>query len=132
MKGGTFVSHTFVCVMATIILIPCVFLRDLKVLSGQKRLLRDRKKSFRKFFRMMYLLQALLNRLRQTVFRNSTRETLFSEDYAFSPHWAIYGPKSKSANKACSRSNFEKRFGAIDSGEPGESASRGHIIRKKF
>ena len=33
--------------------------------------------------------------------------------------------------KACSRSNFEKRFGAIDSREPGESASRGHIIRKK-
>ena len=39
MKGGTFVSHTFVCVMATIILIPCVFLRDLKVFTGQKRLL---------------------------------------------------------------------------------------------
>ena len=38
MKGGTFVSHTFVCVMATIILIPCVFLRDLKVFTGQKRL----------------------------------------------------------------------------------------------
>ncbi len=30
-QGGTVVSHTFVCVIATIILIPCVFLRDLKV-----------------------------------------------------------------------------------------------------
>ena len=29
-------------------------------------------------------------------------------------------------------SNFEKRFSAIDSGEPGEDASRGHIIQKNF
>ena len=34
--------------------------------------------------------------------------------------------------KACFRSNFGKRFGAIDSGEPGQGVSRGHIIRKKF
>jgi len=34
--------------------------------------------------------------------------------------------------KVRSQSNFEKRFGPIDSVEPGEGTSRGHIIVKKF
>ena len=34
--------------------------------------------------------------------------------------------------KACSRSNFEERFGTIHSWEPGEFNLRGHINRKKF
>ena len=39
---------------------------------------RDRKKSFRKFFRIMFhLLQAFRNPLRQIVFQNSTGNTLF-------------------------------------------------------
>ena len=58
--------------------------------------------------------------------------TCFLADNDFRPHGTIYGQKSKFAQKVCSRSNFEKNFDAIDSGEPGEGASRGHIIRKKF
>ena len=34
--------------------------------------------------------------------------------------------------KACSRSNFEKRFGAINSWEPKEFNFWAHIIRKKI
>ena len=34
--------------------------------------------------------------------------------------------------KVRSQSNFEKRFGPIDSVEPGEGTSRGHIIVQKF
>ena len=45
---------------------------------------------------------------------------------------AIYGPKPYVAQKVCSRANFEKRFGAIESGESEDGASRGHRIRKKF
>ena len=33
--------------------------------------------------------------------------------------------------KACSRSNYEKQLGAINSGGHGEGASKRHIIRKK-
>ena len=44
----------------------------------------------------MHLLQALLNRFRQTVFRNSTANTLFWADFNFGPYivpWASRGHK---------------------------------------
>ena len=50
----------------------------------------DRIKVFENLFELcalwMHLLQALLNRLRQTVFRNSTANTLFWADLDFSPY----------------------------------------------
>ena len=49
-------------------------------------------------------------------------------DYDFRPHVTIYGPKSKSVKKRVPGRILKN---PIDSGEPGEGASRGHIIRKK-
>ena len=60
----------------------------------------DHKKVFENFPELcalwMHLLQALLNRLRQTVFRNSTANTLFWADFNFGPYivpWASRGHK---------------------------------------
>jgi len=65
-------------------------------------------------------------------FSKFDREHGFLSGLRFWYLWDYKWTKSKSAQKAFSWSNFEKRFGAIDSGEPGEGASRGHIIRKNF
>merc|ERR1711917_169940 len=67
-------------------------------------MLRDRKKSFRIFFKLcsqkFWIPQALTNRLRQTPTRNSNGNMLFEAFFDFCPHGTIYGPKSKNASKS--------------------------------
>ena len=97
---------------------------------------RDRKKSFRFFFELCALcirvLQALRNRLHQTVFSKFDREHAFSSLFYFGPYLVPLGRKWKSVRKSVFPVEFEKRFGAIGSWEPGESLYRGRIVRKKF
>ena len=54
--------------------------------------------------------------------------------WSFHNTWYQYGsfPVTMTLKKACSRSNFEKRLGAMDSWESGEGTSSSYIIQKKF
>ena len=88
-----------------------------KILSNFLKLIWERKKSFRIFFfelctHWMYLLQALRNRLRQTEIRPGTR--FCHQIKIFVPMGLYMDQNLNLAKKAYSRSNFEKRFGAMD------------------
>ena len=71
---------------------------------------RERKNIFEKFFELchhwMYLLQALRNPLRQTVFQNSTGNTFFEQIKIFVPMGLYMDQNLNRLKKACSRSNF--------------------------
>ena len=65
-----------------------------------------------------WILQALRNGLHQTVFRNSTGNTLFRADFDFRPNvshimWLYMDQSWNKLEKACSQSNFQKQFGEI-------------------
>ena len=73
----------------------------------------------------------------------SKSDSKFEREHAFRSvfrFWSIYSPmgvnieiSSKSMfGTRCSRSNFEKRFGAINSWEPGKGLYRGYIIQIKM
>ena len=75
----------------------------------------NRKKRFRIFFELCTLcisiFQALRNRLCQSVFRNSTGNTLFRANFDLSPKIVLWGRNQ--VEKARSLSDFKKWFGKI-------------------
>ena len=90
--------------------------------------IRERKNVFEKFFELchhwMYLLQAPRNPLNQTIFLKFVREHAFFTRLRFLSPWDNIWTKILIWwKKTCSRSNFEKRFGAMASSEPGEGTS---------
>ena len=76
----------------------------------------------------MYLLQALGNPLRQTVFKIRPVISCFEQIKIFVPMGLYMDQNLNLLKKACFQSKYEKRFCAMDSGEPGEGTSSSYII----